>query len=280
MVSRYETLVFFRDDDLVEFDSTARHVATVLAERSVPVNYQLIPDAIDEAAVDELVALRRSAPSLIRFNQHGWRHRAVVKGSTTPAEFSGHPDAGVQHQWIEAGRDRLRDLLGDAHDPRVFTPPNHAYDAATLEALAALGFDIISAGHRTSRSARAAYRIGRAAGRVDIAGRALSRHPEIGPAGLRELSVSVNVDMDQNGSRVTRTSGDLVEQFERARAVGPVVGVMLHHQCWVESEREAKTAALVEFLDHLRSLESCRLLTIEEIADELHRGSSEADGSS
>lgn len=265
-----ETLVFFRDDDLVALDDTARHVATVLAERNVPVNYQLIPAAITDDAVADLVALRLGAPDLIRFNQHGWRHEAIVDTATTPAEFSGHPAPSSQREWIRSGRDRLSELLGPAHDGRVFTPPNHAYDAGTLDALAAEGFDIISAGFRSSRSARAVYAAGRMLGRVDIKGRAISRHPGRGPSGLRELSVAVNVDMDQMGARVTRDTNDLVAQFDAGRSASNVVGVMLHHQCWVESERDAKTAALAEFVDHVRSLDSCRLLTIEDVADQLH----------
>ena len=250
-------------------DDTARHVATVLAERDVPVNYQLIPAAIPDDAVADLVALRNSAPELVRYNQHGWRHEAEVDGATTPAEFSGHPSAANQHEWIRAGRDRLAELLGDAHDPRVFTPPNHAYDASTLEALADLGFDIISAGYRSSSAARAVYGVGRALRRVDIAGRAISRHTRLGPTGLRELSVAVNVDMDNAGERVTRDTADLVDQFERARSANSVVGVMLHHQCWVESERAAKSAAIIELVDHIRSIDGARLLTIEAVADRL-----------
>lgn len=265
-----ETLVFFRDDDLVELDDTARHVSTVLAERQVPVNYQLIPASIPENAVADLISLRRNAPELVRFNQHGWRHEAVVDGVSTPAEFSGHPPAAEQREWIRLGRTRLDELLGDAHDARVFTPPNHAYDAATLAGLADLGFDIISAGYRSALTARLVYTAGRALGRVDIGGRAISRHTRVGPSGLRELSVSVNVDMDQAGARVTRDSADLVDQFERGRRASNVVGVMLHHQCWVESERAAKTGALMEFVDHVRGIDGCRLMTLEDVADRLH----------
>lgn len=271
--------MFFRDDDLVALDDTARHVATVLAERDVPVNYQLIPAAIGDEAVADLIALRTGAPDLIRLNQHGWRHEAVVDGATTPAEFSGRPVPSTQRDWIAKGQDRLTELLGDAHDRRVFTPPNHAYDAATLDALAGLGFDIISAGYRPSPVARAVYAVGRALRRVDIGGRAISRHTRLGPSGLRELSVSVNVDMDQSGERVTRATSDLVDQFERARKANPVVGVMLHHQCWVESERDAKTGAIIEFVDHIRALPGCRLLTIEAVADTLQEREGHETGS-
>ncbi|MEM7143315.1 MAG: DUF2334 domain-containing protein [Actinomycetota bacterium] len=264
-----DTIVFFRDDDLVELDDATRHVATVLADADVPVNYQLIPAAIPDDAVADLIALRRAAPDLVRYNQHGWRHEATVNGASTPAEFSGHPDPADQRDWIGAGKGRLADLLGEAHDPRVFTPPNHAYDATTLEVLASQGFDIISAGFRPSWQARAVYAAGRLLGRVDVGGRAISRHTRRGPSGLRELSVSVNVDMDQLGARVTRDSADLIAQFEAARAATDVVGVMLHHQCWVPSERDAKTDAIEEFVAHLRS-EGCRFLTIEAVADHLH----------
>lgn len=249
-------------------------MAELLVELGVPVNYQLIPDAIPDTAVDDLIAFRRKHADLVRFNQHGFTHETVIDGMATPAEFSGRPGRAAQRTRIAAGRDRLAELLGDAHDDRVFTPPNHAYDADTLTVLGELGFDIVSAGYRTGRAAHLAYRIGRLARRTELAGRGLSRHPGTWPSGVRELSVAVNVDMDQMGARVTRSAADLIAQFDTARAVTPVVGVMLHHQCWVETERVTKTAAMTALIDHIRAQPGCRIRTIEQCADELHgRGS-------
>ncbi|MFQ5557732.1 MAG: DUF2334 domain-containing protein [Acidimicrobiales bacterium] len=275
---RADTDVFFRDDDLGALSPEARHVITLMAERDVPVNYQLVPKLVTPTSAAGLVSVRRDAAGLVRLNQHGWTHETVIKGRPTPAELAGHPSRDEQRRRIVAGREHLSSLLGEAHDRRVFTPPNHAYDRTTLKLLAECGFDIISAGYRVDPVARAVYRLGRLAGRVELGGRAVSRHGTVGPTGLRELSVSVNVDMNGRGERVTRTGAELVTLFDRARAVTETVGVMLHHECWVSGERDAKTAALIDLVDHIRSAPGCRLATIEDIADRLAGSPAAAPG--
>jgi peptidoglycan/xylan/chitin deacetylase (PgdA/CDA1 family) len=78
---------------------------------------------------------------------HGWRH---VYDSRAPSllpfkavsEFSGHP-YDEQHARIGRG---LAVLRGHGLEPRVFVAPGHAFDARTLDALAAHGLRAISDG--------------------------------------------------------------------------------------------------------------------------------------
>jgi hypothetical protein len=131
--------MFIRDDD-GGWNSRALHaLLAVTASRGVPVAVAVIPDAAD-AALGQ--ALRRTDALLVALHQHG---RAHVNHETVgrKCEFGPSRSAEQQRDDIVAGRNRLRDLLGDRLEP-IFTPPWNRCTAATVRCLAELDFELLS----------------------------------------------------------------------------------------------------------------------------------------
>jgi hypothetical protein len=259
------TTVFFRDDDVRSLDPLCR-VASVLLEADAACSYQVIPAHLDEATAAELRALRASHPDRVFLNQHGLHHEQQVGGERRWSEFDAGRPAGEQRAAIAEGRRRLEDRLGDAFDGDVFTPPAHKYDARTLEALAELGFTVLSAGVRVDAPSRLYYGLGRRLGRVDWLGRRVSYHDGPTPVpGLAEVSVCIDVDedTDRSGRRLEKDAAALWREFEAARRVLPCVGVMLHHERYGEPGR---LAGLEAFLKRLKETPDVRFATLPECA--------------
>jgi hypothetical protein len=74
---------------------------------------------------------------------HGFNHGNNRRDPDRASEFAGLPER-QQTLLLEVARRALQD--GAGVDARVFVPPFNTYDAATLRAMHAAGFDLISAG--------------------------------------------------------------------------------------------------------------------------------------
>ncbi len=260
------TTVFFRDDDVGAGSDALRAVVGLLLEAGVPCNYQIVPALLDPATADFLRALRERHPGLVELNQHGNRHRRVAAGQELWAEFGGGRSYADQRGEIEAGRQRLARLLGDALGDSVFTPPCHKFDAATLRALVGIGVTVLSAGVRTGPLARAHYALGRALGRAFVLGHKVSHHGGVIPGfGLAEVSVAIDVDedVDRSGRRREKSAPELWREFERARGQSPIVGVMLHHETYASAR---KLESLRHFVRSLQADPGVAFATIESIA--------------
>jgi len=234
-----EITVFFRDDDLGADGPALRAVAELLVAERIPCSYQVIPLQLDDAAAAWAREARREHGELIAFHQHGLRHQQEVGGRRRWSEFAAERPFPDQRADIAEGRRRLEDRLGDALDPDVFTPPCHKYDDTTLRALVELGFAALSAGVRVDPAARLYYALGRRLGRVSLLGGRVSYHGMGLPGGLTEISVCVDVDeaMDRRGRKIVKDADRLWREFEAGARRLPSVGVMLHHERYVEPER-------------------------------------------
>ncbi len=256
------TRVFVRDDDLGRLTDPLRRILDFHLERHVPVNYQVVPTFIDDESIAYVSTLVRDQPDLIRLHQHGFAHGHDTPDGDHVAELSGRPSHNQQYELISHGRRLLDEAFGSLHAGTVFTPPQHKYNAVTVKVLTELGFSALSASIFIEPKARAYYLVGRALRRVDLVGHNVSYHGRRIPGtGLREVSVSVNVDMDEQGRRVRRSGAELVADFERAAASLPIVGVMLHHECY---EDDDQFAALGHLYDHIASTGSS-IVTIDEL---------------
>lgn len=263
-----ETLVFFRDDDVGEMTGPLRFVMETLVEASIPCNYQVVPDYLDEAAGGELKRLQTAHPTLIFLNQHGLRHCQEIEGVRVATEFAGQRSFESQFRDIEEGRNRLSAALGDSFSPDIFTPPCHKYDAQTLRALGDLGFATLSAGVRGDWGSQAYYRIGRALGRIELLGKRVSYHQRRTPdSRLTEVSVSIDVheDVDRLGRRMDKTVEHLWLEFDYVRSRLPAVGVMLHHQA---CDTPGKQQALRDFAHRLVGDPAVRIVDMGRLASQ------------
>lgn len=209
-----------------------RNVVELLIEEAVPCSYQVVPEFLTREAAAYVQAARADHPGLVRLNQHGLRHEQTLDGEHRYSEFDGHRPYAEQRRDIEQGLTLLSDLLGSAFDRRVFTPPCHKYDDVTVQVLAELGFEVLSAGVKVDPVSRLYYRVGAALGRVSFLGKRVSYHGRRTPGtGLAELSVCIDVDedVDARGEKIEKSLDDLWGELEACRARLSVVGVMLHH---------------------------------------------------
>ncbi len=260
------TTVFIRDDDVGERSEALCAVVRLLLAEELPVNYQAIPARLTAEAAAFMRDRQHEHPDLISVNQHGYCHEQVIGGKHRWSEFAGGRSYADQHEAIARGRERLRDRLGDTFDASIFTPPQHRYDAATLRALADLGFETMSASVHTSFAAACVYRVGRWFGMTSVASRGISYHGGVNPvSGLREISVAIDVDFDRDaaGRRREKTADRLIEEFRRARSHHEIVGIMLHHETY---ENPRRLAPLGDFLRRLKLEPDLRFATIGEIA--------------
>ena len=270
-MSTSTTTVFFRDDDVGQWTPALQDVMTLLLEEAVPCSYQVVPAFLDDAAAEALRARAARHPELIRLNQHGNRHEQVLGGERVYSEFAGGRPLAEQRQEIETGRRRLADRLGPAFDPSLFTPPCHKYDDATIAALDALGFRMLSAGVKADPLSQIYYGIGARLGRVAFLGKRVSYHGgPVAASRLVELSVCIDVDEDKDdrGARIEKDDARLWREFERCRQRLPVVGIMLHHAC---SDRPQKLAWLRAFIRRLKADPAVRIASIPAIAETMQR---------
>ena len=96
----------------------------------------MIPLELDAGLASEL----RARP--VGLHQHGLAH-VNHEREGRKHEFGPSRDAAAQRRDIEAGRERLADLLGDRVDP-IFTPPWNRCTPETGRVLAELGFAVLS----------------------------------------------------------------------------------------------------------------------------------------
>lgn len=265
-MARQSTAVFFRDDDVGACSGALRSVVELLLAEGVPCNYQIVPALLEPQTAEYLRAQRARHPGLIELNQHGHRHRGVSGGQADWAEFGGGRSEDEQRREIRAGRETLQRLLAGDFGASIFTPPCHKFDAATLRALGSLGVAVLSAGVRTGALARIHYGVGRALGRAFLFGQKVSHHGGRIPGfELAELSVAIDVDedLDRRGARLEKTAAQLASEFECARRLHPIVGVMLHHETY-QSARKLDT--LRQFIRNSKRDPSVGFRTLEALA--------------
>ena len=134
--------LFWRIDDVGVGQKSVFRLLRWMRKHRVPASLQVIPEALDRHAADELLDLMAGTEWRVSVSQHGWDH-ADMRHGDYEAEFGPHLSRGDQRDRIARGRDWMRELFGDRVTP-VFTPPFNAFDIVTLEVLEELGFAGIS----------------------------------------------------------------------------------------------------------------------------------------
>jgi predicted glycosyltransferase len=187
---------FFRDDDAGWTSPQLFALLDRFTAEGVPIDLAVIPTALDGELATELARRRAYAP--IGIHQHGYAH-VNHEPVGRSCEFGPARGEDEQRRDIEAGRTRLRELLGPDVDP-VFTPPWNRCTTATGACLVDFGFAAVS--------------------------RDSTAEP-LGVPGLAELPVSVDWYGRRKGLRLTRA--ELGGRLATAVNAGGPVGMMLHH---------------------------------------------------
>ncbi len=238
--------VFFRDDDLGDWNEALQKVASLFLERHIPVNYQVVPTFLTNECVGHIRNLRARHPNMIHLNQHGYRHEQFIHGKHHWSEFVGGRSFDDQLETIRLGRELLANFLQEDFDPLVFTPPQHSYDRNTLRALEQLGFEILSASFYPRRLTQLIYHAGRKLHLTAVRGRGISYHGNWrSDSGLFELSISVALD---DAGPVRGSVDQLLEEFSAARMYTNRIGIMLHHNAY-KTQRDFEV--LTGFIDAL-----------------------------
>jgi Polysaccharide deacetylase len=196
--------VFFRDDDAGWSDDRLCVLLDRFLEYALPLDVAAIPAALGEGMARELVARG------VAVHQHGMAH-TNHEPDGRKYEFGPSRSRDAQRRDIEAGRDLLRQRLGDVLEP-IFTPPWNRCTRVTACCLLDLGF------------------------------RALARDASAPPfdlEGLQELTVHVDWVCPDASMKLAAA----------ARRPGPV-GVMLHHELIGPAERDEVERLLVLLAEH------------------------------
>jgi predicted deacetylase len=157
-----------------------------------------------------------------------------VGGRRLSWEFGREVDYATQRKRIASGRAIMTEKLGPAFDGRMFTPPRHRFNADTVRAAAAEGFDIFSAAAYVDRPRRLVYAVGKLWGIGSIRNRGVAYHPGQRPeAVIQELSIAIAMD---HGVPRSRRLADILDEIDRAAQVSPVVGLMFHHAAWQSAD--------------------------------------------
>jgi hypothetical protein len=224
--------VFFRDDDAGWRDDRLRTLLDLFAARGVPIDLAAIPLGATSALAADLRARSEAAP--VGVHQHGYAH-VNHEREGRKCEFGPSRGLAAQLADIGTGRDRLRQLLGDALQP-MFTPPWNRCAPDTGAALVELGVEVLSR-DRTAEPLRR--------------------------PGLSELPVQVDWFAKRKGVPVGRAA---VGEQLGARAAEPApLGVMLHHA----DMEDGDMAATAELLDLMAAHGSARCLSMVAVLEEI-----------
>jgi hypothetical protein len=210
--------VFFRDDDAGWDDGRLLSLCDLFGAHGLPLDLAVIPAELHQGLAGEL--LRRDWLGL---HQHGYAHENH-EARGRKCEFGPSRSYAEVHADVAAGRERLRELLGDAVQP-IFTPPWNRCTPETAEAVRELGFAVLSREHRSE---------------------------PFGIDGLAELPVHLDV--------ARLSPEELDARFAEQVAQRGPVGIMFHHAL-MEREDFDLAAELLALLAHHPAVRARPMLT-------------------
>jgi hypothetical protein len=189
--------IFFRDDDVDEDEDSLRLLLDLFLALRTPVNLEVIPGSLTEAAIR---MLRRYPPSLVELNQHGWRH-VNHEREGRKCEFGASRSYEQQLEDIANGRRRMDEAFGDGWSP-VFTPPWNRCAEVTFRALDQLGYAALSKSN--------------------------DEHPATGYK-FREISITFDL-YRWKGEPAMKSPESIIEELATQINELDTIGIMLHHK--------------------------------------------------
>ena len=129
--------LWLRDDDAIEPTPQLDRLIALGSRFDVPILLAVIPMQASAA-----LARRAAGAPYLRLSQHGFAHRNHAPPGRK-AEFDADRPLETMCAELAAGRDRMRELFGEAAHP-VFVPPWNRIAPALVERLPQLGFTGLS----------------------------------------------------------------------------------------------------------------------------------------
>jgi len=190
--------LFFRDDDVGWSNRQLYPVLDRFKNYAIPIDLAIIPQALNDAMVENLLFLCRKTKQKIGLHQHGYSH-SNHEFLGRKCEFGSHRSKVDQYQDLCQGKKRLNAIFGEALDP-IFTPPWNRCSQITIDCLQALDFKILSR---------------------DLTAKKLAL------SGLIEIPVCVDWSGLRKKSRIGNKN--LGKQIANALTTSRSTGIMLHH---------------------------------------------------
>ena len=220
--------VFFRDDDVDEDEATLRRLLDLFAQRNVPVILGVIPTQL----TPECTALLTEFSTSIEIVQHGWQHiNHELIGRK--CEFGSSRSLAEQLEDIAHGQARMNEAFGEHWFP-AFIPPWNRCTAQTYQALAQLGFRVLSQLHSDAS-------------------------PLTGFS-FREISVTLDLYRWKGGASL-KPQGELLQAISQQLTQPHPIGIMLHHKVM----NDEAFFFLEQLLDEMRNSSAIRFHRFESL---------------
>ncbi|MWG35663.1 DUF2334 domain-containing protein [Halomarina oriensis] len=252
----YDAVVVFRNDDIQPYYRTETMVAVdrIFVEEGIPVTLGVVPQVGNGAPITDtdlcpyLRSLERDHPGQFEMALHGYTHeqRTDFYGGS---EFGGL-DPATQRAYIDSGTRTLTECVGER--PTTFVPPMDTYDGATVDALRAANYTVVSGGG----SFTAQY------------------YDETEPFerdGL--LHVPNDGGFVANWSTGAFHDADTLERrYDWAVEDGEIYVQMLHYQDFTTEERRAQLRAYIQYV---KASGDVRFMTLGELDEHTRNGTIE-----
>jgi len=198
--------IFLRDDDIDEDEETLRHLFDISLACGVPLNVEIIPGNLKDAAIGLLKEQKRFYPRLIEFNQHGWKH-LNHENEGRKCEFGASRTFEQQFEDISRGKAQIEEIFDESFYP-VFTPPWNRCTEDTFKVLDQLGFKVFSKDR----------------GDQLVTG-----------FGFREISTTLDL-YRWKGVPAMKSPEEIVEKLIAQMGVIDPIGILLHHKVMGDAE--------------------------------------------
>lgn len=222
--------IFARDDDVDVDEAPLRRLLHVFGTHDVPLNLAVIPGSLSGAAI-ELLLQHCARPGAIELHQHGWRHTNHEQAGRK-CEFGAGRSFEQQLEDVARGKARMEQAFGPSWFA-AFTPPWNRCTTATLDALDALGFRVLS--------------------------RDRDKLPVVGYT-FRELSTTLDLYRWHNGAAM-KAPDEIVDALIEQLRGNESIGLLLHHK--VMDAAACSFVALL--LDELRRYPVVRWHTLQSL---------------
>jgi hypothetical protein len=200
LATKQELHIFLRDDDVDVDEGPLRHLLELSLSRCVPLNLEIIPAGLTDAAAKLLDYYTRCCPTLVELHQHGWQH-VNHEPTGRKCEFGVSRQVGQQLQDIARGKRLLEARFEERFYP-AFTPPWNRCTEETFQVLDALDFHVLS--KDTGRQTVSGYH-------------------------FREISVTLDFYRWKGGATL-KAPEDIIAQLVAQMPTHNPIGLMLHHK--------------------------------------------------
>lgn len=246
--------VFFRVDDIGEYDERMIKLTNIFIKNEVMASYQVIPTLID-SKTEQFLKEPIIAKYICDIGQHGYQHKDWGEG-----EFCKYRTYEEQKADIEEGLKVIKRKFNDRWHG-VFCFPFGGYDENTIDILRNnLEYKVYSKYLWFSKRREILNKVGRLIGRSKFLGRYIDYH-EMNNGNLLELSVCIdfNKDYDNGGYK---NLAELLDEYNTCSRYVHYIGFVIHPN-HINSEEDFNV--IENLIKNLKKLTPVRFCTMGKI---------------